>query len=127
MTLPNIWPWFNLINLINYNGTQPRNIKYNAVTQFVLKYFALTTYIFIAYCCYRYTFPSYNSMMFIAQNVNNYIVYKFYIKWLLIICIRDQMIGLFFYGSWHYILYESFISNKIRNIKFNPEYPNEQQ
>eukprot|EP01084_Bolivina_argentea_P057747 105496_1 len=128
ITLPNIWPIFNLINLVNFDEKKrKRNITYSSLGQVIVKWLAVSTYLFVSFIAYKYTFPSYKSILSL-QTLSKTDYYTFFIKWLTIIVIRDELIVIFFYSWWHYILYESStISKKIMSIKYNPSYPDQKQ
>ena len=128
LALPNIWPIFNTINLLNFDEkSHKRDIKYNGFIQIILKWLATSCYCFVAFISYKYTFPSFESISSLNNN-ESYDYYLFFVKWLFIIIIRDQVITYFFYSSWHYTLYKSdIISKKISKLKYNPLYPDESQ
>eukprot|EP01084_Bolivina_argentea_P168337 291957_1 len=125
MSLPNIWPIFNFINLVNLKESrsniknkQTEDTKTTWYSELIIRHLRLSTYLIVAYFAYTFTFPSYN------QLTNITFPWKY---WITIIIIRDQCIVLSFYSLWHYILYNSKWSKKIKHLKYNKEYPPQSQ
>eukprot|EP01084_Bolivina_argentea_P002570 4756_1 len=125
MKLPDIWPVFNIINIILLDENKAKGINdrdtYVWYYELIVRHLRLSTYLIVASIVYYFTFPSYSQLLILDISL------KWWIKWFAIIFIRDQFVTYFFYASWHYILYDSKLSLKMKKLKFNPSYPDNKQ
>jgi len=115
MGLPNLWPVANVINIILLD---PRDRATSTIGEWYFELFVRhlrwTTYIFVAWLSYTFTFPIEKA--------------KFWsLDWVLVVLLRDLAIVCLFYGGWHWMLFESPWSEKMRDRKFNPVYPEEER
>ena len=126
--LPNIWPLFNLINIIKLDSKNGKSVNdtdsYDWYYELIVRHLRLSTYLFVAYIAYIFTFPSYSELENYDNNTNKL---QWWFKWGLIIFLRDEIFTFSFYGGWHYILFDSPLSLKMKKLKFNPTYPDESQ
>jgi len=68
------------------------------------------TYIGVAILAYLFTFPLEKA-------------HTWSFDWMALVFGRNFIIVWFFYSSWHWVLFESWLSTKMKMRKFNPEYP----
>ena len=132
MALPDIWPLFNVINIINLrqvSNTKPASDSNDNKTEESQSWFAeltirhlrLSTYLFVAYLTYNYTFPSFYDLTMDPVTID-------YIRWLIIITMRDQFLLWTFCGLWHNLLYSNnSYSSALTPFKYNKEFPSESQ
>eukprot|EP01084_Bolivina_argentea_P260124 439168_1 len=123
--LPNIWPWTNIINIINISDSDNKtgsNIKKqntkthdSTLMQSINRTMRLLTFFMVSLITYYLSFPNKNEI----SHWNN----KLRVKYMSIIIIRDLMITLIFYSFWHWFLYQSKYSQKMKSFKFNKNYP----
>eukprot|EP01084_Bolivina_argentea_P301493 520158_1 len=129
--LPELWPITNITNIILLENSKikPFNADSKAIksdkstkkgrstlNDELFRIFQGITYLFVAYVCYIFTFPVKSTI--IEASTSN-----LFIKWCFIIILRDIFIVLIAYSSWHYILFHSSYSIKMKKLKFNSEYP----
>ena len=126
--LPNVWPIFNLINIIKLDEKKGKSVNdtdsYDWYFELFVRHLRLSTYLFVAYVTYYFTFPSHSDLSNYDSNDQKLF---WWLKWAVIIILRDQIATNFFYGGWHYILFDSSLSPKMKKLKFNPQYPKQSQ
>jgi len=115
-SLPNLWPVVNVIKIVLLD---PRDHSTNSVvgawySELVIRHLRWSTFIFVAWCCYLYGFPIDKA-------------HTWNLDWIILLLIQNLVIVYIFYGSWHWLLYDSPFSINIKDRKFNPEYPSQQK